>query len=114
MAYRCSKYNKILVGPKKSCENCEEGGLESKCEHRVWQEGILKVGGQRTRGKWRQIWPKGIDGPCLPYILKEDGKYHYEGKIPENLEILILESLTPEEMEFVKANRRNYFELLKH
>lgn len=124
MAYRCTKYNKILVGPKKTCEICEIGNLESECEYRVWQEGVLKEGGKRTRGVRREIWPLGISGLGFFYTLGDDGNYHCRSpkpsgttrnrsKITKEWGILVLETLTPEEMSIVKKDRRNYFELLK-
>ena len=107
MAYRCMKYDKILVGPKKPCEKCEESDLESECGYRVWQNGILKEGGKRTRGKWvflkRRI-------SC--YELGDDGMYHYRGGLPEEDALPILEILTKDEMEFVGKHMLNYYRLL--
>lgn len=117
MAYKCSKYNKILVGPKLKCEGCKEpgkSGLESKCQYKVWQEGVLKEGGKRTRGKWRYISPRGVEGPTFQYALyEEDGAYHYVGGNRKDSSIPILEILTPNDMMLVKKNRDNYFELLR-
>lgn len=119
MAYRCTLYNKILVGPKKTCDSCEISDLQSMCDHRVWQNGVLKEGGRRARGERRQIWPHGTRGPGFYYNLQEDGNYHYWQTIPSwslvgsnEVKIPALAVLTPEEMAFVKKNCRNYFVLL--
>jgi hypothetical protein len=126
MAYRCTKYNKILVGPKKTCESCEIGDLESKCEHRVWQDGVLKEGGRRTRGIIREIWPYGYDGRGFRYSLGDDGNYHLTQiddtrapmdlttRVRSNVDIPKIPILTPEEMQLCKKNRRYYLALVEH
>jgi hypothetical protein len=123
MAYRCTKYNKILVGPRKTYESCDTGSLESKCEHRVWQNGVLKEGGQRSRGILREIWPYGYAGKGLHYTLKQDGNYHFsrfdnrhsvsDTVTGTSLDFPAMPVLTPEEMQLCKKDRRNYLELVE-
>ncbi len=105
MAYRCLKFDKILVGPRKTCDNCETGDWKTGCEYRVWQDGVLKDGGQRTRGKWMSV-----DRYASCYELGDDGKYHYRGGLPEGAPIL--ELLSAEEMGSIKADGANYYKLL--
>ena len=122
MAFKCTKYQKILVGPKKTCDTCESRRLGSECEHRVWQKGVLKEGGRRARAFRREIWPYGIDGLRLFYNLGEDGNYHYVGMKQNRLERNFTEpldsvnkhipqTLTPEQMDAIKKNPKNYIKM---
>lgn len=133
MAYKCTKYDKIIVGPKKTCESCEISDLESKCEYRVWQEGVLKVRKERNRNYKKRvsseptkslpiIFALDISGliksgkAYLRYILGTDERYYFSGSIPENLNtegISVLEVLTREDVNFVQGKNWDYSELLK-
>jgi len=126
MTYKCTKYNKILVGSKKTCDSAVCGiGYKNKCNYRIWQEGVLKEGGQRARGIRRTIFPKGAYGPGFFYVLGDDGNYHHfktssdytqsrEGISVENdAEIPFIPVLTPEEMADLKKHRWKYNNLLE-
>jgi len=133
MAFKCIKYNKILVGPRKTCESCKISNLESECEYRIWQDGVLKVKKEKKRSHKQPM--SSMDTEPLPmaigldisdltnsketylrYMLGKDEKYYYLNSIPENLntqEIYILEVLTKGDIKLVREKNWRYSELLK-
>jgi hypothetical protein len=124
MAYRCNRYAKILVGPKKTCEARCGKGLEDACDYRSWQEGVLKAGGRRARTQK----PAERDFPMvfafdaqLPsgekmrvnYLLGDDGSYHYFGRDPTE-PLTIFPVLTKEDLALAKECKWNYRDFVEN